>query len=114
MDSSFSDKFSHFVPGISLDCVVFGYHDRALQVLLLKYKGVNGWALPGGFLPEYQEMDAVAAEVLQQRTGVTDVFLEQFYTFSALNRGWDCNQLSQSTFQAVLAQLSPEDSKAFK
>jgi len=114
MDSSFSEKFSQFIPGISLDCVVFGYQDRTLHVLLLKYKGVDGWALPGGFLPEYQEMDAVAAEVLQQRTEVTDVFLEQFYTFSALNRGWDGNELSRSTFQAVLSQLSAEESKAFK
>ncbi|MGB5190737.1 MAG: NUDIX hydrolase, partial [Robiginitalea sp.] len=59
-----------FVPGISLDCVVFGYSEGVLKVLLLKYYDVEAWGLPGGFLQSDMEMHQAAVEVLFKRTGL--------------------------------------------
>ena len=98
-----------FVPGISLDCVVFGYENRNLQVLLLKYRNTNAWALPGGFLPQESEMDEAAISILQERTGVRNIFLDQYHTFSGLDRDWDRNQLSKSTFEKIKAYWTGED-----
>jgi len=107
---AFLKKINGFMPGISLDCVVFGYRERGLKVLLLKFKGVDAWALPGGFLPMDREMDATASEVLYERTGVRDIFLRQFHTFDALDRCWDCNPLSKRVFESLLG-LWPDSHK---
>lgn len=107
-----SDHFvdrDDLVPGVSIDCVVFGYHNKVLHVLIMKYFDSNAWALPGGFLPKDKEMKTVASEVLADRAGVSDVFFQQLFTFDSLNRGWDCNELSQKTLSGVLNRFTPEE-----
>ena len=84
----FYDRIDDFVPSVSLDCVVFGYKDKGLHVLLLKYKNTDTWALPGGFLPMDAEMEEVVTDILFERTGVRDIYLNQFHTFSSPTRGW--------------------------
>lgn len=77
-------------PALTVDCVVFGFEaNAALQVLLIQrklppYEG--HWALPGGFVQLDESVDAAAIRELQEETGVTDVFLEQLYTFGAVGR----------------------------
>ena len=39
-----------YIPGLSIDCAVFGFQDGALKVLLLKVKGQDLWGLPGGYI----------------------------------------------------------------
>ncbi len=68
-------------PGLSLDCVIFGFHENELKVLLLKMKNWDMWALPGGFVPNNMSVDEAAAEALFERTGLKDIFLRQFYLF---------------------------------
>jgi ADP-ribose pyrophosphatase YjhB (NUDIX family) len=46
------------------------------------------WALPGGFVGLEEDVDQAAARVLHERTGLTDIFLEQFYTFGDLARNY--------------------------
>jgi ADP-ribose pyrophosphatase YjhB (NUDIX family) len=46
-----------FLPHISLDCVIFGFHERNLKVLLLKMKWMKKWALPGGFVYENEHIE---------------------------------------------------------
>lgn len=67
---------------ISLDCVVFGFHDNQLKVLLLRMKFTKEWALPGGFVQKNESLETAASRVLKQRTGLTDIFLKQFKVFS--------------------------------
>lgn len=45
------------------------------------------WALPGGVLPEGESLDRAAARKLLDETGVSDVYLEQLYTFGELSGG---------------------------
>ncbi len=95
LTDQFIQQIKTFVPGISLDCVVFGYYGGVLSVLLLKYRNADAWSLPGGFLPADKEMEAVVNDVLLARTGIKDVFLTQYRTFSSLNRGWSANEQSR-------------------
>jgi 8-oxo-dGTP diphosphatase len=103
------ERIGDFIPGISMDCVVFGYKNKNLHVLLLKYRGTNAWSLPGGFLPKNEEMDAVVGSILRDRTGVDHVFLEQFHTFSSLRRAWDSNELSRATLDHVKKMWAEKD-----
>lgn len=103
-------NIKNYVPGISLDCVVFGYSDGILKVLLLKHLNIDAWALPGGFLPANMEMQDAVDQVLQDRTGLQDVFLTQYHTFSSLNRGWNVNKQSALAIQQ-LQSMWPDQHK---
>lgn len=87
----FSNGFEGFVPSISIDCVVLGYRQKSLHVLLLRFKHSKAWALPGGFLANDEEMEDAVNRVLLERTGLKNIFLRQFHTFSSLkrNRRWE-------------------------
>src|SRR5215203_2484699 len=74
---------------LTVDCVVFGFDEGELKVLLIRrglppFKGK--WALPGGFVRVDETVDDAARRELTEETGLKDVFLEQLYTFGAVNR----------------------------
>ena len=73
-------------PGLSIDCVIFGFHDNQLKVLLLKFKNLENWALPGGFIQKNENLDQAAVHILQERTGLDKIFLTQFQAFGDVNR----------------------------
>ncbi len=77
-------------PSLTVDCVVFGYDLKALKVLLVNRKEApfkNHWALPGGFLKTKTEtFEDTATRVLATKTGLTNLYMEQLYTFGAVER----------------------------
>lgn len=72
----------YFLPQLSVDCVIFGFHDGELKILLLKMHRAAEWALPGGFIFKEETVDAAAHRVLKERTGIEHLFLQQFQVFS--------------------------------
>ncbi len=83
---SLKDLIPKYLPGQSVDCVIFGYEEKQLKVLLLKWKQTGFWALPGGFIFKEENMDDAAQRVLEERTSLTSIFLKQFHTFGKLQR----------------------------
>ncbi|MEA5429327.1 NUDIX hydrolase [Arcicella lustrica] len=75
-----------FIPHLSVDCVIFGFHGEQLKVLLPKVKSLDLWSLPGGYVMKDEDIEAAAQRILEERTGVTDIYLEQFYIFGKANR----------------------------
>jgi ADP-ribose pyrophosphatase YjhB (NUDIX family) len=75
-----------FMPSLSVDCVIFGFHDNLLKVLLLKHRHLNLWSLPGGFIYKEESVDAAAQRVLRERTGLNELFLQQFHVFGDPHR----------------------------
>lgn len=75
-----------FLDHISLDCVIFGFHDNDLKVLVLNYKSTKEYALPGGFMRLDESLEDAAKRVLIQRTGLDNIFLKQFRVFSEPGR----------------------------
>jgi 8-oxo-dGTP diphosphatase len=75
---------------LSVDIVVFGLDKREdLRILLIRraldpYK--NEWALPGGFVRTGENIEQAARRELEEETGVKELFIEQLYTFGALDR----------------------------
>jgi 8-oxo-dGTP diphosphatase len=78
-------------PSVTVDNVIFGYHDNQISLLLLNRKEepfANMWTLPGGYLhvDKNETFEQAAKRVLTTKTGISDVFLEQLYTFDAPDR----------------------------
>ncbi|WP_347812778.1 NUDIX domain-containing protein [Flavobacterium sp. 90] len=95
----------NYQPGLSIDCVIFGFHDNQLKVLLIKVQHSQKWSLPGGFIPIDQDIDTAAITVLNERTGVEGVFLRQFATFGKTKRN------DQHFGKEVLEYLKIEEAK---
>ncbi|MCB0640470.1 MAG: NUDIX hydrolase [Phaeodactylibacter sp.] len=78
-----------FKSAFSVDNVIFGFDDGDLKVLLIKrgaepYK--NKWALPGDLVYPNEDLDAAAGRILEELTGIRDVYLEQVKAFGAVDR----------------------------
>ena len=74
---------------LSVDCVIFGFDENKLKVLLIRsdLKKYNGrWSLLGDLIDGNEDLDEAAYRILKQRTGLKDVYLEQVQTFGAVNR----------------------------
>ncbi|RLD77429.1 MAG: NUDIX hydrolase [Bacteroidetes bacterium] len=76
----------NLIPGNSVDCVIFGFENQQLKILLLKWKFSNLWTLPGGFIYKTDDMDSAARRILEERTNLENIFLNQFHTFGNMNR----------------------------
>lgn len=73
--------------GFSVDCVLFGFDDNQLKVLLVKRQSFDtAWALPGGGMLTTETAESAASKTLFARTGIKDIFFRQFHLFSDVNR----------------------------
>jgi len=78
-----------FKAAFTVDNVIFGFDEGDLKVLLIKrgeepFEGE--WALPGYFVNKSEDLDSAANRVLEELTGIKDVYLEQVNTFGSVNR----------------------------
>ena len=74
---------------LSVDCVIFGFDENKLKVLLIRSdlkKYLGKWSLLGDLVGPNEDLDAAGYRILKQRTGLDDVYLEQVHTFGAVNR----------------------------
>lgn len=74
---------------VAVDCIIFGFDGKHLKALLIKrgFEPKKGkWSLMGGFVGQDEDADSAAARVLYQLTGMKNVYMEQLYTFSDVNR----------------------------
>ncbi len=74
------------LPSVSIDCVTLGFHNNQLKILLLKYKNTEYYALPGGFINMDEDLENAAQRILEERTGLRNIYLEQFHVFGNKNR----------------------------
>ncbi len=102
------EDMDFFHPGFSIDCVVLGFHENTLKILLTKYKGFDFWQLPGSFVLKDEDVDLAANRILSEITGLDNVFLRQFYLFGTANRRIGLRKESPEIFKREYGiDLSP-------
>ena len=92
---------------LAVDCVVFGLDETDLKVLLIQRKLApfqHSWALPGGFVRLDETIDEAARRELEEEANVSDIYLEQLYTFGTLDR--DPRERVVTVAYYALAKLS--------
>jgi 8-oxo-dGTP diphosphatase len=93
--------YLNYHPNLTVDCAIFGYHEGALRLLLVKNKVITKWCLPGGFVKKGESLDQAAARVTAERTGIENLFLKQFKTFGDPrrndNKAFDAQKLLELT-----------------
>ncbi len=98
--------------GVAVDVVVFTVDDGALKVLLTRRERApfeGQWSLPGGFVREQESADQAAEFALVTKAGVSGVFLEQLYTFSAPDRDPRSRVVAIAYYALVPRAVLPPD-----
>lgn len=87
-----AEKISHleyFNIAVSVDCVIFGYEEKELKVLLIKsdLEEFSGqYSLLGDLVRPDEDLETASYRILKERTGLDDVYLEQVHTFGSIYR----------------------------
>lgn len=95
---------TYFKSAFSVDCVIFGFDEGDLKVLLIKTDKppfLGYWSLVGDLVHPDEDLDEAAARVLKDRTGLEDVFLEQVETFGKVNRHPDGRVITISYYSLI-------------
>mgnify|MGYP000906740669 CR=1 FL=1 len=111
----FNPSQQGYIPQISIDCVIFGYQNKQLQVLVskLNLEG-NFMSLAGGFIHQNEDVDTAAYRIVQQRMGISEIYLDQFYVFGKASRNnigfiEKVMELNTSTFQSKSETIQTYD-----
>lgn len=84
------DSSKYEKPSVTVDMLIFSRDkEERLYILLIKRGGFpdkGKWAIPGGFIRMSESLEESAQRELQEETGISDVELEQVYTFGDVNR----------------------------
>jgi ADP-ribose pyrophosphatase YjhB (NUDIX family) len=89
------EKIRQYNPYVSVDCVVFGFDGKNLNVLLIERhihepdSDYNDHKLPGSIIYMDENLDDAASRVLKELTGLEDMPLSQFRSFGEPHRS--CN-----------------------
>lgn len=75
-----------FLPNLAFDSVIFGFNGKQLKILILEYHNTGFYALPGGFVKTDEDLDDAVRRGLAERTGLDDIYLEQFHVFGNVAR----------------------------
>jgi len=94
----------HNMHNLSVDNLIFGCEDNTLEIFLVQHgegKSKGQWGLPGDWMHEDESLEQAAARTLQGRTGISDVYLEQLRTFSAVDRYPDERIITTAFFALI-------------
>ena len=89
------DAFHKTISNVSVDCVIFGFDFEKLNVVLVEREfddpvtGVillKDFTLAGYHIFEDEDLDNAAYRILKDRTGLENIYLEQFATFGKVQR----------------------------
>jgi ADP-ribose pyrophosphatase YjhB (NUDIX family) len=74
---------------LSVDCIIFGFDEGKLKILIGKRKmdpGRGEWSLYGGFVRSDESVDDAASRTLFELTGLRNLFMRQVGAFGNVDR----------------------------
>ncbi|GJM33331.1 MAG: DNA mismatch repair protein MutT [Saprospiraceae bacterium] len=89
---------------VAVDCIIFGFDREALKLLLFKRKiepFKNEWSVIGSFVKPTESVDLAAVRVLEEYTGLQDIFMEPLGCYGEVNRDPGARVVSQAYFALI-------------
>lgn len=84
------DQYKKYDPLLlAVDCIIFGFNGGGLKALLIKRDfepGKGKWSLMGGFVRKEESVTDAAVRILDQLTGLTDIYMEELGCFGNVRR----------------------------
>jgi len=106
-------KNSHeYLRNVSVDNVIFGYHEKELKVLLQQPFADEKWTVTGGYIQKTESIEDAAKRIAYGRTGLKDLFLQQFRSFGNPQRTID-NAFTSKQLSALTGFDIPADAWIF-
>lgn len=84
-----------YLRNVLIDNVIFGYHDKELKILLQQPIMLDGWTVTGGYIKKTEPIEEAADRIAAARTGLKNLFLQQFRSFGSPQRRWLGDSFSQ-------------------
>jgi ADP-ribose pyrophosphatase YjhB (NUDIX family) len=101
-------KNHDYLYNVAVDNVIFGYHDKSLKVLLQQPFSVDKWTVTGGYIKRTESIDQAAKRVAFERTGLKNLFLEQFRAFGNPQRVIDSGFSAKYISEITGVKVSPD------
>ncbi|APU67574.1 MAG: NUDIX domain-containing protein [Christiangramia sp.] len=97
---------------LAVDCIIFGFDEEDLKILLIKrdFEPEKGkWSLMGGFLKKNENLDEAANRILENLTGINNVYMEQLHSYSKIDRDPAQRTISVAYFALINIQEHNEE-----
>ena len=82
----FRHELKSFIPQLSINCVIFRFDGKKLQVPVVRPINWNYWSVPGGYIYQDEDIDQAARRILFEQTQIQNLILSQFGTFGSAGR----------------------------
>jgi 8-oxo-dGTP diphosphatase len=89
---------------IAVDCIIFGFHDGELKLLLFKRKiepFKDKWSIIGSFIKKEESVKSAASRVLKKHAGLQNIFMEPLGCFGEVERDPGARVISQAFFALI-------------
>lgn len=89
---------------VAIDCIIFGFDGENLKLLLIKRNfepELGKWSLMGGFVKENESLEDGSKRILNELTGLENVYMEQIETYGGIDRDPMARTLSISYFALI-------------
>lgn len=96
---------------VAVDCIIFSFVEGKLKVLIIrrKVKPLEGqWSLIGSFVKKNESVDAAAQRVLYELTGLSNIFLKELKSYSAVERDPGQRCISIAHYALINAERNKE------
>jgi len=97
-----------YLRNVSVDNIIFGYHDKELKVLLLRPAGLDKWTVTGGYIKKTESIEQAACRITLLRTGLNGLFFNQFQTFGNPKRAID-PEFTSAYLSKIMGSPIPKD-----
>jgi 8-oxo-dGTP diphosphatase len=107
------DIYNKYTPYlVAVDCIIFGFIEGELKLLIIKRNfepGKGSWSLMGGFVGPEESMDEAGYRILNELTGLKNLYMTQLYTHGEINRDPGARVISTSYYALIQIQdIDPE------
>jgi ADP-ribose pyrophosphatase YjhB (NUDIX family) len=97
-----------YLRNVSVDNVIFGYHDKELKILLQQPFVLNKWTVTGGYIRKTESIEEAAQRIAFLRTGLKNLYLQQFRSFGNPKRVTDSGFTPEHIRETTGEKISPD------